>query len=115
VFAGFIAYSYYDLNGKLLTYIGIGAFIGMLPALFSCLPVHGEVSNSSLERFIKQIQVFGFIPQNIQKNNQFYVHKSPRGVRWDSNCITISEQSKTHLKVTVPLYVYILIKKIASN
>ncbi|WP_198117202.1 hypothetical protein [Massilia rhizosphaerae] len=89
----------------------IGAFVGMLPSILICLPVHGvvdQLSRDALHSFLKSKK---FTRYSEHEGTQHYTYNAPAWMRWDSNRVTIKPLTNGQLSVSMPFYSYRALKR----
>jgi len=95
------------LNAAAIPSILIGAFVGSLPAMVMCLPVHGWIAKDDFIKFKTQIINQGFRLSADSEAQKIFTYKSARWTRWDSNRVVIaSDAASDTIPVVIPLYVY---------
>lgn len=116
VVLGFLGLAYtalvWSFMGKEdLRFMLIGAFVGMLPSVLMCLPVHGivdDLSRDGLDSFLRSMK---FVRYSERNETRFCTQNTPRWTRWDSNRVTVKQLSNGQLSVTMPIYCYQILKR----
>ena len=89
----------------------LGAFVGMLPSVLGCIPVHGvvdEMSRDALDSFLRSMK---FVRCSELNGTRFCTQNTSAWMRWDSNRVAVKALANGQLSVTMPLYCYHILKR----